>query len=102
MESASKETAMSQQMGLEIPSSVRDLASKSADQAREAYDRFIESTRQAQDVVAKSTDVIATGARDISERAVEYTEHNLQAHLEFAQRLVPPIAAKPGADSKCR
>ena len=65
---------MSQQIDFEIPASVRDLASKSVEQAHEAYNRFIEATRQAQEVVAKSTDVIATGAREINEKAVKYTE----------------------------
>jgi phasin len=79
---------MNQPLEFEIPASVRDLASKSVDQAREAYNRFLEAARQAHDVVTKSSDVIATGAREINEKAVKYTEANLQANFELAQRLV--------------
>ena len=40
---------MNQPMDFEIPATVRDLASKSVDQAREAYNRFLEAARQAHD-----------------------------------------------------
>ncbi len=79
---------MNQPLDFEIPATVRDLASKSVDQAREAYNRFLEAARQANDVVAKSTDVFASGAREINEKAVKYTEANLQSSFELAQRLV--------------
>ncbi len=89
---------MSQQMDFEIPASVRDLASKSVEQAREAYNRFLEASRQAHDVVAKSTDVFASGAREINEKAVKYTEANLQANFELAQRLVHAKDLKEALD----
>lgn len=79
---------MTQPLDFEIPASVRDLAAKSVDQTREAYNRFIEAARQAQDVVLKSSDVIAAGAREINDKAVKYTEANLQANFDFAQRIV--------------
>jgi phasin len=78
---------MNQTMDFEIPSSVRDLATKSVEQAREAYNRFLEAARQAHDVVSRSTDVLASGAREINEKAVKYTEANLQANFDLAQRL---------------
>ncbi len=89
---------MNQPMDFEIPATVRDLASKSVDQAREAYNRFLEATRQAHDVVAKSTDVIANGAREINEKAVKYTEANLQANFELAHRLVNAKDIKEALD----
>ena len=85
-------------MDFEIPSSVRDLASKSVDQAREAYNRFIEAARQAHDVVMKSSEVITSGAREINEKAVKYTEANLQANFEFAQRIVHAKDIKEALD----
>ena len=45
------ETAMNQPSTSRFPL-VRDLASKSVDQAREAYNRFLEAARQAHDVVS--------------------------------------------------
>lgn len=89
---------MNQPMDFEIPATVRDLASKSVDQAREAYNRFLEAARQAHDVVTKSTDVITNGARDINEKAVRYTEANLQANFELAQRLVHAKDLKEALD----
>lgn len=89
---------MNQQIDFEIPASVRDLASKSVEQAREAYNRFLEATRQAHDVVSKSTDVFASGAREINEKAVKYTEANLQANFELAQRLVHAKDLKEALD----
>jgi phasin len=93
-----EENAMNQQIDFEIPASVRDLASKSVEQAREAYNRFLEATRQAHDVVSKSTDVFANGAREINEKAVKYTEANLQANFELAQRLVHAKDLKEALD----
>ncbi|MBI4723682.1 MAG: phasin [Rhodomicrobium sp.] len=89
---------MNQTMDFEIPASVRDLASKSVDQAREAYNRFLEATRQAHDVVSKSSDVFASGAREINEKAVKYTEANLQANFDLAQRLVHAKDLKEAID----
>jgi len=89
---------MNQPMDFEIPATVRDLASKSVDQAREAYNRFLEAARQAHDVVTKSTDVITSGAREINEKAVRYTEANLQANFELAQRLVHAKDLKEALD----
>ena len=89
---------MNQTLEFEIPASVRDLASKSVDQAREAYNRFIEAARQAHDVVMKSSDVITTGAREINQKAVKYTEANLQANFELAQRLVHAKDIKEALD----
>lgn len=79
---------MTQPLDFEIPASVREIASKSVDQARDAYNRFIEASRQAHDVVLKSSDVLTSGAREISEKTVKYTEANLKANFDFAQRLV--------------
>lgn len=79
---------MNQAMDFEIPSSVRDLAAKSVDQVREAYIRFADAAKQTQDMLAKSTDVVASGAREFNEKAVKYAEQNMQANFELAQRLV--------------
>ena len=89
---------MNKPLDFEIPSTVRDLASKSVEQAREAYNRFIEAARQAHDVVIKSTDVLASGAREMNEKAVKYTEANLQANFDLAQRLVHAKDIKEALD----
>src|SRR5262249_27308303 len=74
------------------------LASKSVEQAREAYNRFLEAARQAHEVVSKSSDVITSGTKEINEKAVKYTEANLQANFELAQRLVHAKDLKEALD----
>lgn len=72
----------------EVPSSVRDMASKSLDQAKDAYNRFMDAARQAQDMIAKSTNVMTVGAKEVQDKAFQYTEANVQANFELANRLV--------------
>jgi len=56
------------------------------------------TTASSRDVVTKSTDVITNGAREINEKAVRYTEANLQANFELAQRLVHAKDLKEALD----
>jgi phasin len=79
---------MNQGIDFEIPASVRDLAAKSVDQAREAYSRFLDAAKQAQTMMAKSTDVMTNGAKEFNDKAVKYAEQNMQASFELAQKLV--------------
>ncbi|MGB0087594.1 MAG: phasin family protein [Rhodomicrobiaceae bacterium] len=71
----------------EIPSSVREIASRSVEQVKDAYGRFVEATRQAQDMVAKSTAVLATGAKEMNEKVLGFAETNTKASFEVASRL---------------
>lgn len=71
----------------EIPSSVRDIAGKSLEQARDAYGRLVESARQAQEMVSKSTEVFATGAKEVNEKMFSFAESNAKAGFEAATRL---------------
>jgi phasin len=84
----SGDIAMNNQgIDFEIPTSVRDLAAKSVDQARDAYSRFLEAAKQAHEMVNKSTDVMANGAKEFNDKAVKYTEQNMQAGFDLAQKL---------------
>jgi hypothetical protein len=49
-------------------------------------------------MVAKSSDVMASSARELSEKAAKYTESNLQANFELAQRLVHAKDLKEALD----
>ena len=71
----------------EIPSSVRDIAGKSVEQAKDAYGRFVEAARQAQDMVSKSTEVFASGAKEMNEKVFSFAEANTKASFEVATRL---------------
>ena len=71
----------------EIPSTVREMAGKSVEQAKDAYGRFVEAARQAQDMVSKSTEVFATGAKEMNEKVFSFAEANTKAGFEVAYRL---------------
>lgn len=89
---------MTQAIDFEIPASVREIASKSVEQARDAYNRFVDATRQAQDIASRSAEVFTTGAREINERALQYAEANVQASFEVANRLVKAKDIKEALD----
>ncbi len=71
----------------EIPNSVRDIAGKSLEQARDAYGRLVESARQAQEMVNKSTEVFATGAKEVNDKLFSFAENNAKASFDAATRL---------------
>jgi phasin len=76
------------QMDFEIPDSVREVVGKSVDQAHQAYSRFLDAARQANEMACKSTDAVTSGLRDLHEKTVKYAESNLQSYFDLAQRLV--------------
>jgi phasin len=71
----------------EIPTTVREIAGKSVEQAKDAYGRFAEAARQAQDMVSKSTEVFASGAKEMNEKVLSFAEQNTRAGFEVASRL---------------
>jgi phasin len=76
------------QVDFEIPAPVREIASKSVEQARDVYNRFADGARQAQELVSRSTDLVTNGAREVNERALQYAKANIEASFEVANRLV--------------
>jgi phasin len=72
----------------EIPAPVREIATKSVEQAKDAYGRFADAARQAQDMITKSTEVFTVGAKELQEKALSYAEANTRAGFEAASRLV--------------
>ena len=71
----------------EIPEAVRDLADRNMEQARTAYSQFMDVTRKAQEMMTKSSMSMATGLREMQERSLRYTQHNLDASFNFASEL---------------
>lgn len=71
----------------EIPSTVREMAGKSVEQAKDAYGRFVDAARQAQDLVGRSSEVFATGAKEVNEKVFAFTEANARAGFDAASRL---------------
>jgi phasin len=79
---------MNQAGNFEIPAPVRQMAEKSVEQTKEAYDRMMEAARQAQGMFASSSDVMGSGGKEIQEKTMQYAEANVQAGFDFAERLV--------------
>lgn len=71
----------------EIPEAVREIAERNVEQARSAYGQFMDMTRQAQDLVAKSQGSMAASALDIQTRAMRYAEQNIDQSFRFASDL---------------
>ena len=71
----------------EIPEAVRDMAERNVEQARSAYQQFLDMARQAQEMAAKSQGAMAAGALEIQSRAMRYTEENIDAGFRFAADL---------------
>jgi len=72
----------------DIPEQMRDAADKSVNQAKKAFDDFIDATQK---VVAKaegSAQSLREGAADVNRQALAYVEENVAASFELAHRLV--------------
>ncbi len=72
----------------EIPNEMRDLAGKSVEQAKRAFDSFMGATQQAttsaQDAATTMQDKTAVAAQQV----VGFADQNVKAAFEHAQKLV--------------
>ena len=71
----------------EIPDTIREMAERNVEQAREAYDQFVSAAQKAQSMVEKSSDAVADGARDVQSVTLEFTQKNMTASFAFASQL---------------
>lgn len=79
---------MNDATNFDIPAPVRQMAEKSVEQTKQAYDRLLEAARQAQGMFADSTNVMGMGSKEIQEKTMQYAEANVQASFDLAERLV--------------
>lgn len=78
---------MADKPNFEIPDAMRDMAEQQVEQARGAYSQFLQVAKQAQDVVAKSSEAMTDSAREIQTRAMRYAQENMDASFTFATDL---------------
>ncbi len=78
---------MKSPVDFEVPEAVRQMAEKNVEQARGAYDQFMDMARQAQDVMQKSSGTAAEGAREVQSKALGFAEQNMEAGFEFFAEL---------------
>lgn len=72
---------------MEIPEQVRQMAERNVEQARAAYSQFMEMARQAQELVARSSGVMAESAAGIQARTLRFAEQNMEAGFQCASEL---------------
>jgi phasin len=72
----------------EIPAEMRAFAEKSVEQAKQAFDTFISAARHAATTAETQAATARTGAKEIGELALGFTQRNVAASFDFAERLV--------------
>lgn len=74
--------------GFEIPQEMRAFAEKSVEQAKTAFDNYMNQATKAMGSVESQTDAATSGARDVGRQAIGFAEENVAAAFAFAERLV--------------
>jgi len=74
--------------GLEIPPEMRAFAEKSVEQAKTAFDNYMDQATKAMSAVESQSDAATTGARDVGRQALGFAEENVAAAFAFAEKLV--------------
>ncbi len=71
-----------------IPDEIRDMTSKSVDEARKAFESFIEAAHKATAQVEGTANALQASAKEASTKALSFTEANVKAAFDHAQKLV--------------
>lgn len=71
-----------------IPPEMRSIAEQSVEQAKTAFNSFIDAAHQTINTFEGQTKAAQTGAKSVSDQAMGYAERNVAAAFEFAQKLV--------------
>jgi quercetin dioxygenase-like cupin family protein len=66
----------------EIPTEIRDLTAKSIEDARKAFESFIEAAHKATAQAEVTANALQSSAKDVSAKALSFTEANLKAAPE--------------------
>jgi len=72
----------------EIPKEMRSMAEASVEQARKAFEKFLESAQATAGSIEERGATVRAGAKDIGAKAIVYAEKNVQASLDYAQSLL--------------
>lgn len=78
---------MADKPDFDIPQSMRDIAERNIDQAREAYERFMDMTKKAQAMTPTAAGSVGTGTDRLQRRALDFAEENMEANFDFATKL---------------
>lgn len=72
----------------EVPTEMRDLASRSVEQARKAFETFIGAAQKASETINTSGNPLGKNMAEASKMTVGYAERNMNAAFDMAERLV--------------
>jgi phasin len=72
----------------EIPAEMRAVAEKSVEQAKTAFNNFIQAAQQAVATFEEQVKASQSGAKDVSKKAMSYAERNVATTFDFAQKLL--------------
>ena len=71
----------------EVPNELRDFAERSVEQARKAFEGFLTVAQRASGVAGEAAKT-SQGAKSVSAHVLSYTERNVNAAFDLAQKLV--------------
>jgi phasin len=72
----------------EIPNELRDFAERSVEQARKAFEGFLSVAQRASGVAGDAASTPPSAAKSVSAQVLSYTERNVNAAFDLAQKLV--------------
>ena len=72
----------------EIPSEMRNLAERSVEQARTAFESFVEVTQRAAGVAGGTANASQGGMKSVGAHVLACTEQNVNAAFDLAQKLI--------------
>ena len=77
-----------QRTPFDIPDQMRLAADKSVEQAKKAFDQFMEATQQAVAKAEGTAKSVRDGAAEVNRQTIAFVEENLAASFDLAQNLV--------------
>lgn len=72
----------------EVPTEMRDFAERSVDQARKAFDGFMNAAQKAVESAHGSAETARLSTHDATRKAIAYAENNVAAAFDLAQKMV--------------
>lgn len=72
----------------EIPSEMRDMAERSVEQARKAFEGFVGAAQKAADQWQGATSGFPNPFKDVGAKTMSFAEANIKAAFDHAQKLV--------------
>jgi len=71
-----------------LPQEMRTFAEQGVRQAKQAFEELMAATQRAVSVLEGQTSSVQANAREIQRKVITYSERNVAASLEFAQKLL--------------